>query len=126
MLAAELDRRKRRNRRYSLRSFATSLGVHNSSLSRLMNGGHRLTPRAAQAIGAKLGLSKAEIAAAVAHEHSEVLLSLVGHPDFRADSRWLAVMSGLPVDDVNVAIHSLLHARRLTMTSAARWRQEKN
>ena len=125
LLADEFARRKGRNPRYSLRSFARSLGVHNSSLSRLIGQRKRLTSATAQTLGTKLGLSRGEIASAIAHEHAEILAGLVGHHAFRADSRWLAVMSGLPIDDVNVALHALLHSRRLTMTRANQWRLEE-
>ena len=125
LLTDEFARRTRRNPRYSLRSFAMSLGVHNSSLSRLIRQRKRLTPGTAHRLGVRLGLSKSQIAAAIAHEHSEIIVGLVDHPGFRADSRWLAVMSGLPIDDVNVALHALLHSRRLTMTRANQWRLEE-
>jgi predicted enzyme related to lactoylglutathione lyase len=126
LLADEFARRKRRNPRYSLRSFAKKLGVHNSSLSRLIQQRKRLTKGAAKSLGMRLGLSQREIAAAIAHENAEILAQLVGQRGFRADSRWLAVMSGLPIDDVNVALHALLHSRRLTMIRANEWRLEED
>ena len=36
---------------------------------------------------------------------------------FRPNSRWLATMTGVPVDEINRALHHLLYQRRLTMGS---------
>ncbi len=124
LLSEEFDRRRRRNPRYSLRAFAQNLGSSHSALLRLLRQHQRLTPRAARSFGGRLGLTPEQIGAAIRHEAAERVLALVGHPAFRPDSRWLAVHSGCSLDDVNIALHSLIHARRLTLTGARSWRQE--
>jgi len=42
VLASELARRRAKNRRYSLRAFARDLGLHHTSLSRILRGGQRV------------------------------------------------------------------------------------
>ncbi len=124
LLIEEFERRRRRNPRYSMRAFAQNLGASHTSLLRLLRQKKRLTRRTALALGRRLGLGPAEISAAIQHEAVETVLGLVGHKEFRPDCRWLAVHSGFPLDEVNVALHALIHARRLTLTGARRWRQE--
>jgi transcriptional regulator with XRE-family HTH domain len=118
-LRDEFERRRTRNSRYSLRAFARRLGVHHTTIARILGGRHRLTARRIAALGARLGLSAREIGAAHLHEHQRLVASLVESADFRADSRWLATRSGLAVDAVNVALQSLLRERRVVMTPTA-------
>lgn len=122
--AAEYARRRQANRRYSLRAYARSLGVHHATLHRLFRTRRRVTDRTIRRLGARLGLTQAEIAHAAAHEHAGLVLELVRHPRFRASSRWLAVRTGLSIDHVNVALQSLLHSGRLAMRSRQAWNQE--
>jgi hypothetical protein len=116
--------RRQRNRRYSLRAFARQLGIHHSTLVRLRQG-KRLTANTVSRLGVRLGLSARDIAAASAHEHAEILLALVRHPDFRPDCRWLAVMTGLNLDEVNITLHRLIASRRLTLAGRDRWIEER-
>ena len=124
LLGDELRRRRQRNPRYSLRAFARTLGTHHSTLSRIMERRRRLTPRAIRALGARLGLTPAQIDDACVRENAGRILHLVADRRFRADTRWLAVMAGLPIDDVNRALHLLLYERRLTMRSTRTWTPE--
>jgi hypothetical protein len=120
-LRNELARRRARNPRYSLRAFARRLGTHHTTLARILGDRHRLTAPRIAALGTRVGLSAREIGAACLHEHERVVASLVESGGFRPDSRWLATRSGLTVDAVNVALQSLLRAKRLTMASRSRW-----
>jgi hypothetical protein len=54
-------------------------------------------------------------------ENCAAVLSLTSDPRFRADSRWIAMMTSIPLDDVNVALHWLLRLRRLVMRSRTTW-----
>jgi hypothetical protein len=121
LLGAELRRRRERNPRYSLRAFARALGTHHSTLSQILARRRRLTPRAVRRLGGRLGLAPAEIAAACVAENAGEILRVVGDGRFRPDSRWLATMTGIPLDDVNVALHHLLWQRRLTMQTPDTW-----
>lgn len=57
MLSEELVERKSKNDRFSLRAFARKLGLHPSSLSRIMTGKQELSLKAAALILSKLELS---------------------------------------------------------------------
>lgn len=118
---AELMRRQRQNARYSLRGFARALGVHHATVSRLLNDDGPLQTRTVRTLGVRLGLSSDEIQAFVSREDEAAVLAAVARPAFRPSSRWLASVSGISVDRVNVALQSLIRCRRLQMASATRW-----
>jgi transcriptional regulator with XRE-family HTH domain len=120
VLQAEFDRRRAANRRYSLRAFARYLAIDHATLSQLLRGKRRLTARNVRALGPKLRLTDAVIAEHCAIEHEAAVLAAVTRPGFRADSRWLATIAGVPLDDVNVALQRLLRKRKLTM-ERSRW-----
>lgn len=121
LLEAELRRRRARNPRYSLRAFARALGTDHGTLSRIMRRERRLTARTIRRAGARLGLTPPQLDGACLAEHCTAILRVVGDPRFRADSRWIATMTGIPVDDVNVALHALLRGRRLVMRTPSSW-----
>jgi hypothetical protein len=124
LLRAEFERRRARNPRYSLRAFARHLATHHSAITRILDDRRRLTPKRLRALGERLGLTPAQIRGACLHEQMELIASLVARPGFRPDSRWIATRSGLSIDDVNVALHLLVHSRRITMTSSTTWTTE--
>jgi transcriptional regulator with XRE-family HTH domain len=103
-LEAELNRRRARNARYSLRAFAHSLGLDHSTLSQILRGERTLTLRMAERLEARL--QQAYIGA---------LIDLVGEPDFRADSRWCADRLGIGVDRVNIIVQRLVREGRVRM-----------
>ena len=117
LLQADFDRRRRRDARYSLRAFALNLGVPHSTLLRFLRPDRRLTPRTARRLGARLGWTAAQIAAGCRHDQAQLVCRLVRQRDFRPDSRWLAVRSGLSLDEVNLtlqqpaAVRPPVHAR---------------
>jgi hypothetical protein len=119
----ELRLRQARNPRYSLRSFARDLGVHHATLSRLLRGA-RAETRTVVAIGTRLGLGPADLRACLSAEHVDAVSYAITRDDFHADSRWLAVVTGVQLDDVNIVLQQLLQSRRLRMTSATEWRLE--
>ena len=121
ILQQEFNRRRTRNPRYSLRAFAAALGTHHSTLSQLLQARRRLTPRTIIRLGKRLGLADGAIRAACLTEHCASIRRLVGDPRFRADSRWIAMMTGIPLDDVNIALHWLLYSGELTMAAPRTW-----
>jgi transcriptional regulator with XRE-family HTH domain len=121
LLQSELHRRRAANARYSLRSFARFLSLDHSTLSQILRGKRRVTPRTVRAIGRKLGLGAAVIAEHCASENDAAVLAALDRPGFRADSRWLSTMIGLPLDEVNIALQRLLRKRLLEMNSRERW-----
>lgn len=121
-LADELARRRERNRRYSIRGYARSLGVSHSTVSRLLRGGQRISAGTAHRLLTRLQLP-GSVHEALLAQGEDLVASLANHPGFRPDSRWMAIMTGLDVDDVNVILYRLLSTRRLTM-SGAEWHPE--
>ena len=69
----------------------------------------------------RLGCSPAEVVAARLSEDARRILPLISAPDFRPDCRWIAMKSGVDLDNVNRALHLLIHERRLVMSSPTRW-----
>jgi hypothetical protein len=121
VLQTELDRRRATNPRYSLRSFARWLSVDHSALSQILRGKRRLTARTVRALGRRMRLSPSAIAEHCAAEHETAVLAALHRPGFRADSRWLSSMVGIPVDDVNVTLQRLLRKRIVSMRSHESW-----
>ncbi len=121
VLRAELERRRGANPRYSLRSFARDLHVDHSTLSQMLRGKRRLTGRNVRAFGRRLRLAAPEIAELCALENESAVLSALDRPNFQADSRWVASMIGIPLDEVNVTLQRLLRKRIVTMAARARW-----
>lgn len=120
-LQRELERRRGANPRYSLRAFASALGVDHSTLSQILRGTRRVTIRTLRALGARLRMSAGEIERRCAAETEAAVLDAVRHASFRADSRWMAVTLGVPVDEINVALQALLRRRMLVMRGE-QWR----
>jgi hypothetical protein len=121
MLNTELARRQTANPRYSLRSFARDLAVDHSTLSQILRGKRRLTGRTVRAFGRRLRLAAPAIAELCAVENESAVLSALDRPNFQADSRWVATMIGIPLDEVNVTLQRLLRKRIVTMTARTRW-----
>jgi hypothetical protein len=124
LLRDELARHRRVNPRYSLRAFARRLRTHHTTIGRILDGGHRLTASRVTRLGQRLGLSAPQVSHACLHENMSRVEDIASHKAFRADSRWIAMQTGMPLDDVNVALACLLHARRLSMPSTHNWIKE--
>jgi len=120
VLTAEFDRRRAANPRYSLRSFARDLSIDHSTLSQILRGKRRITGRSLRAMGRRLRLAAPQIAELCALENEAAVLATLDRPNFKADSRWVAMMAGIPIDDVNVTLQRLLRKRIVTMQEA-RW-----
>ena len=148
-LQGELARRCATNRQYSLRAFARFLGIDHSTLSQLVRGKRRLTERIVRRYGMRLGLDEDSIAefvreasweansdddalnevrrlasdtaCLVANWEHYAILELVRLRDFRPDSRWIARVLGLGVDEVNVALQRLLRLGLLAMDAPDKW-----
>ncbi len=115
-LREELERRRARNRRYSLRAFARDLAIDHTRLSRILRG-QRITKAAL----ARLAVPREVAVATLRGDAETAVVDAVARDGFRPDSRWIATRTGVSVDDVNAALHRLLRAGRLAMVSANRW-----
>ena len=120
-LRDEFGRRVSRNRRYSMRAFARSLSVHHATLVRGLAGERGFSRALVRRLAVRLGLTPVEIDAALASEDARKVLQAAAAPNFRADCRWIAMNTGIDVDDVNRALHLLIHERRLIMSSTSTW-----
>jgi len=120
-LAGEFDRRRRLNSRYSLRGYARALGVHHATLSRLLAGAQPVQDHTIRTLGPRLGLSPEDIAAMISREDAVAVVSGIARPTFQPDCRWLAMVAGISVDRVNIALALLLRTGRLRMPSASQW-----
>jgi transcriptional regulator with XRE-family HTH domain len=142
-LAHELETRRGKNARYSLRAFAAYLGTDHSTLSQVLRGRRRAPARQIRAWAKKLGLGAEEASVWVAVEHPDSeadrqwtaeamgivtervhwqILDLCRAPEFRADSRWVAERTGVSTDEVNLALSRLLRLGLLEM-NAGRWKE---
>jgi transcriptional regulator with XRE-family HTH domain len=120
-VATEFERRRARNRRYSLRRFARAVGIHHATLSRLLRGARPVPSRTLVTVASRLGMSPAQVTGFVAREEVAAVVDAIGRSAFRADSRWLATVAGISVDSVNIALQELLRTGSLRMTSRERW-----
>ena len=146
-LQSELARRCARNPQYSLRAFALHLGIDHSTLSQWLRGRRPIMRRSIEALGNSLGLTPATVAAYVERSGREpedapfaaaallsgdtvsliadwyhfAILELTRLEDFRADSRWIARVLDISVDEVNMALQRLIRLDLLEMASAERW-----
>lgn len=120
-LTTEFNSRLERNPRFSLRAFARSLALHHTTVTRLVNGTRRASAPLLNRIGRRLGLSDSELVSMQRQEVAARVLEAAQLPDFRADCRWIAMKTGVELDDVNRALHLLIHERRLEMSTPSSW-----
>lgn len=121
IVRSEFERRQRTNPRYSMRRFAQSLGVHHATLSRLCRGTRPVPARTVNVVGSALGLGEAERIRLIGLEEAAAVAAAIARPGFRPGSRAVAVLSGLPIDKVNIALHTLLRDGHLQMVSRGEW-----
>jgi len=149
-LQRELEHRREKNPRYSLRAFATLLEADHSTLSQILRDQRRIPVGRLRLWGRKLGLDVEEIAAYVAAEHlpdpatvarnnqirhwtaeAMAVLTEPCHwqlfhastlPEFQSDSRWIARQIGVTIDEVNVAFTRLLRLGLMTTDAQRRWK----
>jgi transcriptional regulator with XRE-family HTH domain len=149
-LARELEQRRHKNRRYSLRAFALLLGSDHSTVSQILRGKRRPPINLVRVWARKLGIADEEAGLYLAAEnarnsaregadhtrsnwvweaiklaadpvHREIL-RLLSEPGFRTDSRWIAQKVGLSVDQVNMAFDRLLRFRLIEAGPSGQWK----
>jgi plasmid maintenance system antidote protein VapI len=121
VLTGDLDARRARNPRYSLRAYARALKLDHATLSQLLRGKRRLTTRMVRRVGAQLKLTAVEIDLHCAQENDAAVLRLIQRATFRPDSRWIAAQLGIPLDEVNVTIQRLIRLRSIALTTPRTW-----
>lgn len=90
-------------------------------MSRLFRGTRPVPARTVHAVCAALGIREAERLQLIGHEEAAAVAAVIARPGFRPGSRAVAVRAGLPVDNVNIALHALLRDGRLRMVSPDAW-----
>jgi transcriptional regulator with XRE-family HTH domain len=144
-LQSELARRCARNAQYSLRAFAMHVGVDHSTLSQWLRGRRAITARSIETTGATLGLQPDAIQRYIEHAGRDdgpaaaadiltgdtfsiiadwyhfAILELTRLDEFRCDSRWIARVLDVSVDEVNLAVQRMIRLGLLDMESADRW-----
>jgi transcriptional regulator with XRE-family HTH domain len=121
LLHNEFERRRRSNRRYSLRSFARALGIDHSTLSQLLRGKRRVTPAIIRALGTRLSLAPAHLEELCALETDALVLGALARRDFRPNARWLAIRLGISIDDINISLQRLLRTGAMVMSARDSW-----
>jgi transcriptional regulator with XRE-family HTH domain len=153
-LGWELEARRQKNARYSLRAFAAFLGTDHSTLSQILNGSRRIPVRHVRSWARKLGMDAEEATAYIAAEHvpdtartereeqlrhwtAEAMsivtervhweiLRLCRTPSFHYDCRWIAGQVGTTVDEVNLALSRLLRLQLVEVSAGGEWRDTTN
>ena len=147
-LQTELARRCAENPQYSLRAFAKYLGIDHSSLSQLLRGKRQFTEKTIRKFGVRLGLDEAvivgwiqeeqrlaqseesahqvrqltqDVASLMTDVNHYAILELTRIQGFQPDSRWIARVLGISVDEVNIALQCLIRLGLLEMVSTDQW-----
>ncbi len=105
-LKEELEKRRRKNSRYSLRAFAKSLGISSSRLSEYLSGKRRPTLLVTRQIAPRIGLEPNDVRELLVTQIDDVLQSDRSFHQFEEDEFRLIA------DWVHYAILSLLETRR--------------
>jgi DNA-binding transcriptional regulator YdaS (Cro superfamily) len=149
-LERELEIRREKNPRYSLRAFVAFLGTDHSNLSQILRDARRIPAGRIRMWGKKLGMAPEEIAVYIAAQHVPDtatgqrqaqmqhwtaesmaivtdsthwhILRLSHAREFQADCRWVAAQIGADVDQVNLALSRLLRLRLLAIAPAGKWK----
>jgi hypothetical protein len=149
-LRQELDARRTKNPRYSVRALALFLNTDHSTLVQILRGTRRVPAIHIHAWARKLKISSEETAAYIAAEHAPdaltaqrqqqlrhwtgeataivsepvhwQILRLCRSPEFHADCRWIAGETGVSVDEVNLAVSRLLRLRLLQVNGEESWK----
>jgi transcriptional regulator with XRE-family HTH domain len=122
VLQREFDRRRAANRRYSLRAFARSLRIHHSTLSQLLRGRRRVTTRTIRILGQRIAIAERTIFECCAAANDAAVLAAIRRPSFQPSSRWIASMSGITLDDVNISLQRLIYNGVVVMATPSEWR----
>jgi hypothetical protein len=135
-LRQELESRRKKNPRYSVRALAAFLKTDHSTLAQILRGTRRVPVSCLRAWTRKLRIGAEQTAAYIAAEHAPdaqtaqrqhqlrhwtaEAMALTSEPahlhilrlcrarEFRADCRWIAAQAGVGVDEVNMALSRLL------------------
>ncbi|MFL5812300.1 MAG: TIGR02147 family protein [Bdellovibrionia bacterium] len=146
-LQQELIRRCEKNPGYSLRSFARSLGIHHTTLSRLIAGKRGLNSKSIQRLCGALKLSQAEASLyldgkateappldsahyqnlaldtfiSISEWYHDAILELTHIQGFKGDPKWIATKLGIKASQVKTAVERLQRLELLSITPRNQW-----
>jgi uncharacterized protein (TIGR02147 family) len=143
-LRQELSRRTVKNPRYSLRSFARTLGVSHTFLSMLLSGKRPFTEKVLSRFSEKLGLSPQEkktllkgagattedqnhyhisldVFAIIAEWYHYGILNLLKLPDFTSNLKWISKRLNISELEAKLAIERLLRLEFITEDKKGNW-----
>jgi transcriptional regulator with XRE-family HTH domain len=109
-LKRELERRKQRNARYSLRAFARDLDCDHATLSQWMRGTRPMSLAAEEHLFARLDLDALERARARELDDDDLRI-LTAIKDRPTSTHELSASAGLTVDRANIALSKLLRLK---------------
>lgn len=134
MARQEFERRKEKNPAYSLRAFASSLGVPPSTLSALLSGrrnaGNRLERQIRASLdGKRLAIPKPSRFLKISLDefqlisdwHHSAFMELLSLKDFRSDFSWAAARLGVRVNEAKSILNRLQQAG-LIRIEGGQWR----
>jgi DNA-binding MarR family transcriptional regulator len=143
LIKNELSRRFQKNPSYSVRSFAKSVGVDQSLLSKLLKGERDLSFPMALKLGQSIGLTIAELQTILTQQVKDgansynplnedqfmiisgwqhfAILELMQTKDFKPQPSWIAKRLGLSANDVNFAVERLESCGFIKKVSSSRW-----
>lgn len=119
-LQDEFDRRRARNRRYSIRAFAQALGTDHSSLSQILHGKRRLSDAAAGRYARTLGLDDGRARLLLELSAFDRRLLDAIHQTRATNTPALAGALSARIDEVNISLQRLLRLSLLDMR-AGEW-----
>jgi hypothetical protein len=125
-LATEFAQRRERNAHYSLRAYARDLRTDHASLSQILRGRRALSARMATFLGRRLGIGGSMLIKAAIRQNAVAILTLIRSGKFQPNCRWIAVRTGIPLDEINAALTQLLSNGVLEMHSSRGWEIRKN
>ncbi|MBL6991572.1 MAG: TIGR02147 family protein [Bacteriovoracaceae bacterium] len=146
VLQTELLTRCKNNRAYSLRSYAKSLEIDPSVLSKILNGKRVIGEKLVKRLGSRLGLSPEEMQdlmpsarevsspkdseylrlsidsfEIMANWYHYAILELMELPHFKSDPKWVANTLGITTSEVNLARERLIRVGILEITKDGQW-----
>lgn len=80
----------------------------------------------AMAFGRRLGIEDSVLTDVGVRQNAVAITRLVRSREFRPNSRWIAIRTGIPLDAVNAALTHLLSNGILVMRSAQNWAVAKH
>lgn len=141
-LHEEMMRRLKKNKSYSLRTFAQFLNLDPGTLSQVVRGARHLSDPKKYSILVRLELEpkkikqilevgsesdvgvfdiQADAFAVISDWYHYAILELIHTKSFKGNARWIAGRLGINISEVNLAIERLVRLKMLKIDKGGRW-----